>query len=103
MSPKVLNRHGFYTPLPKGAVLVAHPSKWGNPITVKELKRLFPDDTKEELHQKAVSWFREYITTPFGRPKELMGQIGELRGKDLVCYCAPLPCHAGVLLELANR
>ena len=28
----------------------------------------------------------------------------ELRGRDLACYC-PLdePCHADVLLELANR
>ncbi|GAG87489.1 unnamed protein product, partial [marine sediment metagenome] len=26
----------------------------------------------------------------------------ELKGKDLVCWCAPLPCHADVLLELAN-
>ena len=27
----------------------------------------------------------------------------ELRGQDLSCWCAPdLPCHADVLLELAN-
>ena len=24
--------------------------------------------------------------------------IEELRGKDLVCWCAPLPCHADILL-----
>lgn len=29
--PKVLNRGGFYKPIPEGAVLVARPSKWGNP------------------------------------------------------------------------
>ncbi|ETX26587.1 DUF4326 domain-containing protein [Roseivivax isoporae] len=30
--------------------------------------------------------------------------IRELRGKDLACWC-PLdqPCHADVLLEIANR
>lgn len=26
----------------------------------------------------------------------------ELKGKDLVCWCAPLACHADVLLEIAN-
>jgi hypothetical protein len=26
----------------------------------------------------------------------------ELRGKDLVCWCAPKLCHADVLLEIAN-
>jgi len=33
---------------------------------------------------------------------ELMAALPELRGKDLVCWCAPEPCHADVLLELAN-
>jgi len=32
----------------------------------------------------------------------LINDIEELRGKDLVCWCAPLPCHADILLELAN-
>jgi hypothetical protein len=26
----------------------------------------------------------------------------KLRGKDLVCWCPPGPCHADVLLEIAN-
>lgn len=25
-----------------------------------------------------------------------------LKGKDLVCYCAPLACHGDILLEIAN-
>ena len=32
----------------------------------------------------------------------LSDDLEELRGKDLVCWCAPLPCHADVLLRLAN-
>lgn len=37
------------------------------------------------------------------RPPEMADLIAELRGRDLVCWC-PLdqPCHADVLLELAN-
>ena len=99
--PKVLNKRTNI--IPKDTIYVGRPSKWGNPMTITELKRLFPNDTSLELQEKAVSWFREYITTPFGRPAELMAQISELKGKDLVCWCAPLPCHAGILLELANR
>lgn len=26
----------------------------------------------------------------------------ELKGKDLVCWCAPKLCHGDVLLEIAN-
>jgi hypothetical protein len=29
--------------------------------------------------------------------------VAELRGKNLVCWCAPERCHAEVLIELANR
>lgn len=28
--------------------------------------------------------------------------LSALRGKDLACWCPPGPCHADVLLELAN-
>ena len=28
--------------------------------------------------------------------------LGELRGKRLACYCAPLPCHGDVLAALAD-
>jgi hypothetical protein len=35
---------------------------------------------------------------------EYLEQMADLRGKNLACWC-PLdqPCHADVLLEIANR
>jgi hypothetical protein len=31
-------------------------------------------------------------------------RLSELRGPDLACWCAlDQPCHADILLELANR
>jgi hypothetical protein len=36
------------------------------------------------------------------QPK-LMAALPELRGKDLLCWCAPERCHGDVLLDLANR
>lgn len=33
---------------------------------------------------------------------ELLSQLEELRGKWLVCHCAPKACHGDVLLELLN-
>jgi hypothetical protein len=32
----------------------------------------------------------------------LRAALYELEGLDLLCYCAPLPCHADLLLYLAN-
>lgn len=53
----------------------------------------------------AVVAYRYGIDTPIGRD-----YASDLRGRDLACWC-PLedaagnrvPCHADVLLELANR
>jgi hypothetical protein len=33
----------------------------------------------------------------------LINDVHELRGKDLVCWCAPEPCHGDLLLKLANE
>ena len=95
--PRVINRRK--EGIPKGSVYVGRPSKWGNPMTVRELRELFPNDTEEELNQKAVDWYRDYLKV---HPEFLEETVKELAGKDLVCWCAPLPCHADVLLELAN-
>lgn len=75
---------------PEGAVVVARPSKWGNPWRIGDgLSRA-----------EAVRRYREWVE---GDP-ERMGLIRrELVGRDLCCWC-PLdePCHADVLLEIAN-
>jgi hypothetical protein len=32
----------------------------------------------------------------------LMAAVHAARGRDLVCFCAPAPCHGEILLALAN-
>lgn len=35
---------------------------------------------------------------------KLIARLPELRGKDLACWCSTdKPCHADVLIEIANR
>lgn len=36
------------------------------------------------------------------RQPDLMGDLHELKGKTLGCWCAPLACHGDVLAELAE-
>lgn len=79
--------------IPPNAVYVGRPSKWGNPYKIGWQK-----------HQ--VYWNRDDVILIYRKclpDSALMKDINELYGKDLVCWCAPLPCHADVLLELANR
>lgn len=86
--PRVLNKHHGYPP--RGSVYVGRPSPYGNPFQMGR------DGTREEV----IAKFREFVEA---RP-EIKSSIREnLRGKDLICFCAPLPCHAGILLEIANE
>jgi Domain of unknown function (DUF4326) len=48
-----------------------------------------------------IDRYREWLAAP--EQDELRGRVRrELRGHDLVCWCAPHACHADVLLALAN-
>ena len=87
--------------MPTGVVYVGRPTKWGNPI---DYRKCDPDTGPEKWARGvAADLFRERLLTD-----ELAINLDdvrrELRGKDLACWC-PLdqPCHADVLLELANR
>jgi Domain of unknown function (DUF4326) len=54
-----------------------------------------PDGSREEV----VAKYRAYL---LGRP-DLLALLPELRGHRLGCWCAPRPCHAEVLAELAGN
>lgn len=100
--PRVLNKRTDL--IPGDAVLVDRTTPYGNPMTLKELGRLFPEDTDLELHRRTVTWYREYLSEYVKVHPEFLTKIKkELRGKDLVCWDAPSPCHGDVLLELANE
>jgi hypothetical protein len=84
--PNILNRKT--SGVPEGAVYIGRPSKWGNPFVIG----------KHGTRAEVVARYRAYL---LGN-RELMAALPELRGKDLVCWCAPCACHGDVLLEFAN-
>jgi hypothetical protein len=77
---------------PAGAVVVARPSRWGNPF------RIGTDGDRAQC----VARFREAFLS--GRLSFTTGDVRrELAGQDLACWCpSDGPCHADVLLEAAN-
>jgi len=86
--PRVLNARkvGKFV---EGAVYVGRPSKWGNPYEIGE------DGTREEV----IAKFEDAIRSS---PRMMEEARRELRGKDLICWCHPSPCHGEVLLKIAN-
>lgn len=98
---------------PPDAIYVGRPSKWGNPYRVTDWgPEGDPIELQRPLGQEgAVGMFRDAaLGLHVGGPLFTDDDLAELRGRDLVCWCPltdkrgdPVPCHADVLLELANR
>lgn len=97
--------------MPPNTVYVGRPSVFGNPFRWQAAREVGYIGTDDELRRFAVRVFREWLTDnrryghgQEGSLYELMRRLNELRGKNLACWC-PLdrPCHADVLLEIANR
>ncbi len=79
--------------LPPNAIYVGRGSRWSNPYRVGTC--LIPDA------RTAVDVFAANL------PMSM--DLSEIRGRDLACWCPlvdkdgnPFPCHADVLLEIAN-
>lgn len=91
--------------LPPNTVNVARPSKWGNPFVVGR------DGTRAECVNRYRYLLAGYISLACEASvadqrrarHRVAAEIESLRGKNLACWC-PLdkPCHADVLLEIAN-
>ncbi len=70
-------------------VYIGRPGPYGNPFTIGR------DGTREQVIAKYRAWISD-------QPELQARARRELRGKTLGCWCAPLPCHGDVLLEIAN-
>ena len=93
--------------MPEGAIYVGRPSRWGNLWSIGGMAHIetCPSATGPVCvtvtRESAVALVRIYVEA---RVLFEHGWLDPLRGHDLACWC-PLdqPCHADVLLELANR
>lgn len=85
--------------MPENAVYVGRPTRWGNPWAVGQFVGTTADGPVYTTPETCAELFRSYVLDP-DEPLD----VEELRGKDLACWC-PLdqPCHADVLLKLANK
>ena len=99
--------------MPPNTVYVGRPTIWGNPFkhddpaaAVEAYRRHCQGGTQVfdigpgklqfagNMHRNSTHW---------AWPEWLRKNVETLRGKDLACWCPEgQPCHADVLLELAN-
>lgn len=94
--------------MPPNTVKVTRPGKWGNPFKVGKVYG-WSEHEGDEIEgpftpikdaTEAVSVYRSWIVDQH----DLIDDACSLRGKNLACWCKPgEPCHADVLLEIANE
>ena len=84
--------------IPRDAVYVGRPTKWGNPFTHIPSGTLaqFQVRNRDEAVDRYETWL-------LAQPALVEAAKHELRGKHLVCWCAPQRCHADVLMRVANN
>lgn len=98
--------------MPENTVYVGRPTKWGNPVKVDNfgdgwyVRRgahiLGKFKNEKAAMQHAVNCFQDILD--YMQPSDYAEFIQPLQGKNLACWCKPdQPCHADVLLALANR
>lgn len=107
---------------PEGAIVVARPTKWGNPIRWDEYRKYpspyWPGSGEpldaEDMRRIPDAERRRWAVVDF--EAALLHEIGqlpgypsieeiraELAGRDLCCWCPESdPCHADTLLRIAN-
>jgi len=89
--------------LPENTVCVDRSTKWGNPFVVGK------HGTRAECVDLYAKLLRGYVCVSTDiAPCLLMAyramvvaDRGELKGKNLACWCGFGPCHADILLEVA--
>lgn len=72
--------------IPSDAIYIGRPSPYGNPFTVEKYGR-----------ENAIKYFESYAKERLEREPNW---LEPLRGKNLVCWCSPLPCHGTILIGL---
>lgn len=72
-------------------IYVGRPTQWGNPFFVGR------QGTADECVRKYERWLVTEMPI-------LLSEVQILRGKNLACFCkSDDPCHADILLRLANQ
>ena len=116
--------------MPENTVYVGRPTKWGNPfINIQDITYYYSNRRKRKgldplvycCHKStrdAVELYQEGLNDPAQLGRFIGGYDGQIinhyftwiishrqdiKGKDLACWCSlDKPCHADVLLKLAN-
>lgn len=96
--------------MPQGAIYVGRPTPYGNPWKADDphWEHGWPMSQGEVVY--LYQWWITEISPRLDcfrplamRRAILLRHVDLLTGHDLACWCLDQPCHADVLLKVANR
>lgn len=96
--------------MPEGAIYVGRPTLWGNPLQVSPSLSMggrYRQNGREAINLRragqAVAMYENKLRAG-GLDFSVEDVRAQLRGRSLACWCLPdEPCHADVLLRIANE
>lgn len=91
MTPRILNKRTASAAELRDAVYVGRPTKYGNPYSIGA----------HGNREQVIVQFQRWWYAPEQEALRLEA-FRELRGRDLVCWCAPKHCHAEVIAAFVN-
>ena len=87
---------------------ITRPGPWGNPFSIDDTAKRYKLEPGA-AQAKAVALCGQWLTGKLDRklspgdPPNRETIRAELAGHNLACWCRPgTPCHADILIELAN-
>lgn len=89
MTTTVVNKHTHVPTV--NDVYIGRPSKWGNPFTIG----------KHGDRAAVLKAYEHWLFTS-NEGETVLYHVTDLKGKTLVCWCAPNTCHGHILAELAD-
>lgn len=86
--PKVHNK--YHQTAGADAVYIGRGSVYGNPFVIGK------DGDRDEVCDK----YEQYL---LNNPQLLQTVKTNLKGRDVICFCAPKRCHGDTLVRIANE
>lgn len=92
---KVLNKYKCSQEELSNGVSIMRGTLFGNPFVIGK------DGNRTEVIEK----YKEYLKDRILSDEEFTDELFLLynTGKDLICCCAPQPCHGDVIIDLFNK
>lgn len=87
-------------------VKIDRSTRWGNPFVSRfHMRYAFGVIHVDDPVAAYKAWLNGTAFTKLEqkRRNEILEKVGELKGKVLMCWCKPRPCHGDVLAEMAEK